>query len=61
MATSSIFRTPQFNTEESARSLVEAIEATMGDKTDYRRRISTEDIRELRTKEEIRDFFGGAR
>ena len=29
MATSSIFRTPQFETEESVRSLVEAMEATM--------------------------------
>ena len=59
MATSSIFRTPQFNTEESVRSLVEAIEATMADPTDYRSRaLEQVEYREVKDSEEIRKFFG---
>ena len=59
MATSSIFRTPQFNTEESVLSLVEAIEATMADKTDYRSRMPQ--VRQLKDPEEIRQFLKNAK
>lgn len=60
MATSSIFRVPQFSTEESARSLLEAIETTMSDTTDYRRSPAKPDAEQLKIKEEIKRFFGVA-
>lgn len=59
MATSSIFRTPQFSTEESVRSLVEAIEATMADKTDYRSRVPQ--VKQVRDPKEIRRFLENAK
>ena len=59
MATSSIFRTPQFGTEESVRSLVEAIEATMADKTDYRSRAPQ--VKRVRDPKEIRRFLENAK
>ncbi len=53
MATSSIFRTPQFETEESARSLIEAIEATMSvPKPDYKH--GEIKVRQIRDAAEIR-------
>lgn len=60
MATSSIFRVPQFSTEESARSLLEAIEATLGDTSDCRRKSTKPEAEQLKTKEEIKRFFGVA-
>ena len=52
MATSSIFRTPQFNTEKSVRSLVEAMEATMAEKTNYRDRMP--EMRRVKDPKDIR-------
>ena len=52
MATSSIFKTPQFNTEKSVRSLVEAMETTMAEKTNYRDRMP--EVRRVKDPKDIR-------
>ena len=59
MATSSIFRTPQFNTEKSVRSLVEAMEATMAEKTNYRDRMP--EVRRVKDPKDIRRILESAR
>ena len=59
MATSSIFRTPQFNTEKSVQSLVEAMEATMAEKTDYRERMP--EVRRVKDPKDIRRILESAK